>query len=54
MMLRFSFDMDEAASRIETAVKKVLAQGHRTRDIAETGARTVSTSEMGDAVLAAL
>ena len=54
MMLRFSFDMDEAASRIETAVKKVLAQGYRTRDIAESGARTVSTSEMGDAVLAAL
>ena len=54
MMLRFSFDMDAAASRIEHAVKKVLAQGYRTRDIAEPGARTVSTSEMGDAVLAAL
>jgi 3-isopropylmalate dehydrogenase len=54
MMLRFSFDMDAAASRIEAAVKKVLAQGCRTRDIAEPGARTVSTGEMGDAVLAAL
>ncbi len=54
MMLRFSFSLDAAADRIEHAVKKVLAQGYRTRDIAEPGSQVVSTSAMGDAVLAAL
>ncbi|QDX81117.1 3-isopropylmalate dehydrogenase [Denitratisoma sp. DHT3] len=54
MMLRYSFNQGEAADRIETAVKKVLAQGFRTGDIAEAGMRTVGTREMGDAVLAAL
>jgi 3-isopropylmalate dehydrogenase len=32
----------------------VLAQGVRTADIAEAGMATVGTTEMGDAVLAAL
>jgi 3-isopropylmalate dehydrogenase len=54
MMLRFSFSLDTEAGRIENAVKKVLAQGYRTRDIAEPGRQVVSTSAMGDAVLAAL
>lgn len=54
MMLRFSFSLDAAAGRIEAAVKKVLAQGYRTADIAEPGLKTVGTREMGDAVLAAL
>ena len=54
MMLRYSFNFTEAADRIETAVKKVLASGLRTGDIAEAGTKTVGTIEMGDAVLAAL
>lgn len=54
MMLRYSFSQEEAAQRIETAVKKVLAQGFRTGDIYEPGTRKVGTREMGDAVLAAL
>ncbi len=54
MMLRFSFALDAAAGRIEAAVKKVLAQGYRTADIAEPGLKTVGTRGMGDAVLAAL
>src|SRR5215510_10143664 len=33
MMLRYSFDRDPAAARIEAAVRKVLAQGYRTGDI---------------------
>jgi len=33
MMLRYSFDQDRAAARVERAVKKVLAQGYRTADI---------------------
>ena len=54
MMLRYTFNQEEAARRIEAAVKKVLAQGYRTADIHETETRRVSTSEMGDAVVAAM
>ncbi|HXF67342.1 MAG TPA: 3-isopropylmalate dehydrogenase [Burkholderiales bacterium] len=54
MMLRHTFNRDDAAQRIERAVRRVLAQGYRTPDIYEPGARQVGTAEMGDAVLAAL
>ncbi|HWV17479.1 MAG TPA: 3-isopropylmalate dehydrogenase [Rhodocyclaceae bacterium] len=54
MMLRYSFAMGAEADHIEAAVKKVLAQGYRTGDINEPGAKLVGTKEMGDAVLAAL
>jgi 3-isopropylmalate dehydrogenase len=54
MMLRYTFGMEDAAQRIENAVKKVLAQGYRTGDIFEPGMKKVGTREMGDAVLAAL
>ena len=54
MMLRYTFAMEEAAQRIEAAVKKVLAQGYRTGDIYEPGTKKVGTKEMGDAVLAGL
>lgn len=54
MLFRHSLNQEAVAHRIETAVRKVLAQGYRTGDIAETGKRTVGTREMGDAVLAAL
>ncbi|MGL6214477.1 3-isopropylmalate dehydrogenase [Billgrantia desiderata] len=53
MMLRYSLGEPEFASRIEAAVGKVLDDGLRTADIASEGTRTVSTREMGDAVLAA-
>ena len=51
MMLRYTFANEEAAQRIETAVKKVLAQGYRTVDIHEPGMQKLGTREMGDAVL---
>jgi 3-isopropylmalate dehydrogenase len=54
MMLRYTFNLDEWAYRIEAAVKNVLAQGLRTADIHEAGTRKLSTSEMGDAVVKAL
>jgi 3-isopropylmalate dehydrogenase len=54
MMLRYTFGLEEQALRIESAVKKVLAQGYRTGDIYERGTNRVGTKEMGDAVLAAL
>jgi len=54
MMLRYTFGQEAAASRIESAVKKVLAQGLRTADIYEAGMTKVGTKAMGDAVIAAL
>ena len=54
MMLRHSLGEPEHAERIEQAVGTVLDDGLRTADIAAAGARIVGTSEMGDAVSAAL
>jgi 3-isopropylmalate dehydrogenase len=54
MMLRFSLNQTEAADRIESAVKHVLAQGLRTADIWSEGTTRVGTREMGDAVVAAI
>ena len=54
MMLRYTFNREEWACRVEAAVKHALAQGYRTADIYEPGTRQVGTREMGDAVLAAL
>jgi 3-isopropylmalate dehydrogenase len=54
MMMRYTFADEKTATRIETAVKKVLASGLRTGDIFEEGTKKVSCSEMGDAVVAAL
>ena len=54
MMLRYTFNKDEWAYRIEAAVKNVLAQGLRTGDIYEPGMHKLGTAAMGDAVVAAL
>ncbi|WP_136680859.1 3-isopropylmalate dehydrogenase [Neptunomonas sp. XY-337] len=54
MMLRYSLDAGEAADKIEAAVSQVLDQNLRTADIMSEGMQEVSTSEMGDAVVAAL
>lgn len=54
MMLRFSLDQTQAADRIESAVKHVLATGLRTPDIWSQGTKKVGTREMGDAVVAAI
>lgn len=54
MMLRYSLNDAANADRIEAAVNNVLDQGLRTADIYSDGMKKVSTSEMGDAVLAAL
>ena len=54
MMLRYTFNQEPAAARIEEAVKKVLAQGYRTGDIYESGMEKVGTTGMGNAVLANL
>jgi 3-isopropylmalate dehydrogenase len=54
LMFRHSCGRDDIAARIEASVRKVLAQGLRTRDIALPGERAVGTRAMGDGVLAAL
>lgn len=51
MMLRYTFSQEEAALRIENAVKQVLTQGARTKDIAGPNVNFVGTKAMGDAVL---
>lgn len=51
MMLRYSFDLADEASKVENAVQAVLDQGLRTADIMQTGKKQVSTSEMGDAIV---
>jgi len=52
MLLRFSLDLDEAASAIEKAVDSVLTEGYRTVDIYSDGYRKVSCSQMGDLIAA--
>jgi 3-isopropylmalate dehydrogenase len=54
MMFRYTFGNVEIANRIDSAVKKVIAQGYRTGDIWTEGGTKVSCSGMGDAVLAAM
>lgn len=55
MALRYSFDQGDEADRLEAAVEKVLADGVRTADLMQAeGGTPVSTSGMGDAILAAL
>jgi len=51
MLLRYSFDLQEDAKLVETAVERVLASGMRTADILSPGSAKVSTVVMGDAIL---
>jgi 3-isopropylmalate dehydrogenase len=54
MALRYSFNMGKEANALEAAVKKVLAEGKRTADIAIKGEKPIGTEEMGAAVLRTL
>ena len=54
MMLRHSLDEGALADRVERAVGRVLADGHRTADLAAPGAASIGTVAMGDAVVDAL
>ena len=51
MMLRYSFDMGDDATMIETAVQNVLKGGLRTADIMQPGMAKVSTTVMGEALI---
>jgi 3-isopropylmalate dehydrogenase len=54
MLMRYSLDMGRDADRVEAAVLRVLEAGHRTRDIAAGGGKTVGTREMGDLIVGEL
>lgn len=55
MALRYSFDLGAEADRLEAAVERVLADGVRTADLLQSdGQKPASTSQMGDAIIAAL
>jgi 3-isopropylmalate dehydrogenase len=54
LLLRYSLELTKEAEALETAVSRALERGARTSDIAVPGAPTLSTREMGDAILAAL
>ncbi len=54
MMLRYTFNDEANAVKIENAVKKALAQGYRTADIYTEGCNKVGCQAMGNAVVAAL
>ncbi len=51
MMLRHSFDMNDAATDIENAISSVLDQGVHTADIAKDKSKAVMTREIGDAIV---
>ena len=54
MMLRLTLKQGDEAALLERAVGDALAGGARTADIAAPGEAAMSTSGMGDAVLASL
>jgi 3-isopropylmalate dehydrogenase len=54
LLLRHSLGCEAEASAVERAVEKALDDGLRTADLARPGEPALSTSEMGDAVLARL
>jgi 3-isopropylmalate dehydrogenase len=54
MMLRYSLGREDAASAIDKAVRKVIADGLRTGDIWTEGTTRVNTAEMGAAIAAAV
>ena len=52
MMLKYSFNLPDAATAIDSAVSAVLAAGIKTGDIAAAGEEPVTTAQMGDAIVA--
>jgi len=50
MMLKYSFALIKESEAVEEAVKKVLAKGVRSKDIAKKGEKTYGTEEIGDII----
>jgi 3-isopropylmalate dehydrogenase len=54
MALRYSFNMATEADMVDKAIANVLAKGLRTGDIMQPGMQQVSTSAMGESIVAEL
>jgi 3-isopropylmalate dehydrogenase len=54
MALKYSLDLDKEAEQLDLAVQSVLDDGLRTKDIMSNNMKEVSTSDMGDAIIAKL
>ena len=54
MALKYSLDLDKEADQLDKAVQSVLDDGLRTKDIMSKNMKEVSTSDMGDAIIAKL
>jgi 3-isopropylmalate dehydrogenase len=50
LLLRYSYSMEKEAACIENAVREVIKNGLRTRDIAEKDSKVVGTVEIGEAI----
>ena len=51
MMLRYALGENDAADKIDAAIKRALAEGYRTQDLAQFDAKEIcSTSEMGSII----
>jgi 3-isopropylmalate dehydrogenase len=50
MMLRFSFNLQNEADDVESAIQKVLDNGYRTPDIATANTKRVGTKEMAEQI----
>ena len=50
LLLRYSLNLEAHARAVEMAVDDVIEMGFRTPDIARPGEKTVSTTELGDAI----
>ena len=51
MMLKYSFNMNEASSAIENSIQEVLSEGYRTYDLEGSKKDKLSTSEMGNKII---
>ena len=51
MMMRYSFNFNEAATSIENAIESVLSDGYRTHDLEGNDDKKISTSEMGEKIV---
>ncbi len=54
MMLRYAFDMNDEADRIEQAIEKTLQKGCRTIDILDNDTQPLGTNAITDAIIAEL
>ena len=51
MMLKYSFNMNEASSAIENSIQEVLSEGYRTYDLEGSKKNKLSTAEMGNKII---